>query len=162
SALTVRRLAAYETAVTIWRDAVEHQPDDPMSHYNLGVALLESAVPPQEAIAEFERTLRLDPEHTGALDNLGMLLDRLGRHEEAKTGLERALTIEPEDAVAHNNLGAVLVTLGRPADAIPHLTRALTLDVDGSKAKIHLNLGRALMDTGHAEDAIAHLEKSVR
>jgi tetratricopeptide (TPR) repeat protein len=162
SVVTVRRLAVYETPVTIWRDAVLHQPADPMAHYNLGVALVEEGRPPDEAIVHFEDTLRLDPEHTGALDNLGMLLNRLGRPEEAMRRFQHALQIEPGDAVAHNNLGAALVTLGRPEEAIPHLNQALRLDPDGSKSKVHLNLGRALMDTGHTEDAIAHLEEAVR
>jgi tetratricopeptide (TPR) repeat protein len=162
SFMTVRRLAAYESAVTIWQDAVLHQPDDPMAHYNLGVALLEEGRPPEDAKAQFEHALRLDPEHTGALDNLGMLLDRLGRPREAMTFFERALRIEPDDAVAHNNLGSVLIGLGRPEEAIAHLNLALTLKPDEPKSKVHLNLGRALMDTGRPQDAIAHLERAVR
>ena len=128
--MTVRRLAAYETSVTIWQDAVLHQPDDPMAHYNLGVALVEEGRPPQEAMMQFEHALRLDPEHTGALDNLGMLLNRLGRPREAMTRFEEALRIEPDDAVAHNNLGAVLIALGRPQEAIQRKEG----DVDGTDA----------------------------
>jgi len=162
SFMTVRRLAAYETSVTIWQDAVLHQPDDPMAHYNLGVALVEEGRPPQEAMMQFEHALRLDAEHTGALDNLGMLLNRLGRPREAMTRFEEALRIEPDDAVAHNNLGAVLIALGRPQEAIQHLNQALTLKPDEPKSKVHLNLGKALMDSGRANDAIAHLEQAIR
>ena len=162
SVMTVHRLAAYESPVTIWRDAVLHQPDDPMAHYNLGVALVDAGGPPREAMTQFEYALRLDPQHTGALDNLGMLLNRRGRSREAVTQLERALTIEPDDAVAHNNLGAALIALGRPQDAIDHLNQALVLKPDEPKSKVHLNLGWALMDTGRADDAIAHLEQAIR
>jgi Flp pilus assembly protein TadD len=82
SALTVHRVAAYETVVTIWRDAVERQPTDPMSHYNLGVALLDEHRA-DEAIRSFEQTLRLEPDHVMALDNLGGALERAGRPQDA-------------------------------------------------------------------------------
>jgi protein O-mannosyl-transferase len=154
------RLQAYESRVTIWRDTVLHQPDDPMAHYNLGVALIE-ARRPMEAVPEFEQTLRLDPEHTGALDNLGMVLNDAGRWQEAMRYFERALQIEPGDAVAHNDLGAALITLGRANDALPHLTQALTLQPDAPKSKVHLNLGRALMELGRTHEAVAHLEQAV-
>ncbi len=160
--LTVRRLAAYESAITIWRDAVNHQPDDPMAHYNLGVTLLEDAGRPDEAMTEFEHTLRLEPEHTGALDNLGMILMKRGQPEDAVAHFERALAIEPGDAVAHNDLGAALITLGRPADAIPHLEQALRFRPDEPKSKVHLNLGRALLDTGRTDEAVTHLEEAIR
>jgi protein O-mannosyl-transferase len=157
---SVARLAAYESAVTIWHDAVLHQPDDAMARYNLGVALLDEGRT-EDARARFTETLGLDPEHPGALDNLGMVLTRLGRPEEAVAHLERALAIDPDDAIAHNNLGMALIALGRPGDAVPHLERALRVGAGESKAPVHLNLGRALLDGGRDTDAIAHLERAV-
>jgi protein O-mannosyl-transferase len=160
-AVSALRLQAYETPVTIWQDAVRHQPDDPMSHYNLGVALVEERRP-ADAMPSFEETLRLDPEHIGALDNLGMVLNDMGRRDEAMRLFERALRLDPADPVAHNNLGAALITLGRPADALAHLTLALTLAPDEPKARVHRNLGRAKMELGRADEAVTHLERAVR
>jgi tetratricopeptide (TPR) repeat protein len=157
-AVTVHRLAVYETAVALWRDAATHQPDDPMAHYNLGVALVaENRL--DEAMHEFERTLALDPDHGGALDNLGMVLKRLGRPADAVVRFERALRVDRDDTVAHNNLGAALIDLGRAEDAIPHLARALA---DEPQATVHLNMGRALIDVGRADDGLRHLEEAVR
>jgi tetratricopeptide (TPR) repeat protein len=161
SALTVRRVGAYETAVTIWRDAVLHQPDDAMSHYNLGVALLD-AKRPADAIRSFEATLRLEPYHTKALDNLGATLDGLGRAEEAIVPLEEALRLDPDDEVAHNDLGAALLRLGRAPDAVVHLDRALALMGDHPTPIACLNLGAALAATGHPDEAIARFEQAVR
>lgn len=160
-ALTVRRVAAYETAVTIWRDAVEHQPTDPMSHYNLGVALLDEGRL-EEAVRAFRQTLALEPDHVMALDNLGVALERLGRPQEAVAPLEEALRLDPDDAVAHNDLGSVLIKLGRTTDAIAHLERALALMGDAPESVTYLNLGRALVGAGRAADAVAPLEQAVR
>jgi tetratricopeptide (TPR) repeat protein len=158
---TVRRVAAYDTAVGIWRDAVLNQPADAMSHYNLGVALLDENRP-QEAIRAFESTLRIEPDHTKALDNLGMALERVGRPADAVAPLEEALRIDPDDAVAHNNLGSVLIAVGRAPEAITHLERALALMGDQPRAIVYANLGRALAATGRPEEALARLEEAGR
>jgi tetratricopeptide (TPR) repeat protein len=157
-ALTVRRVAAYETAVTIWRDAVRRQPTDAMSHYNLGVALVDEHRD-EEALRSFEQTLRLEPDHVMALDNLGAALERLGRPQDAVAPLEEAIRLDPHDAVAHNNLGSVLIKLGRANDAVVYLERALALMHHERETITYLNLGRALVGAGRAADAIPPLEE---
>jgi protein O-mannosyl-transferase len=160
-AVSVRRLEAYETAVTIWEDNVLRQPDDAMSHYNLGVALLDERRF-EEAMQSFERTLVLEPDHTMALDNLGSALNSLGRPQDAIAPLEKALQIDPADAFAHNNLGSALLRLGRPQDAMPHVRRALELTSVAPNSVIYLNLGRALLESGRAPEALDPLERAVQ
>jgi tetratricopeptide (TPR) repeat protein len=159
-AVSVRRLEAYDTAVTIWQDAVLRQPDDAMSHYNLGVALLDERRF-EEARRSFEQTLALEHDHVMALDNLGSALNALGRPQDAIAPLEKALEIDPGDAFAHNNLGSALIRLGRPQEALPHLRRALELTRDAPRSATYLNVGRALLETGHAGEAIGPLERAV-
>jgi protein O-mannosyl-transferase len=160
-AVSVRRLEAYETAVTIWEDNVLRQPDDAMSHYNLGVALLDERRF-EEAMQSFERTLALESDHTMALDNLGSALNALGRPQDAIAPLERALEIDPIDAFAHNNLGSALLRLGRPQEAMAHIRRALELMDDAPKSVIYLNLGRALLEIGRPDEALDTLERAVQ
>lgn len=159
--VSARRLDAYETAVTIWEDNIRRQPDDAMSHYNLGVALLDERRF-ENAVPSFERTLVLEPDHTMALDNLGSALNSLGRPQDAIAPLQKALEIDPTDAFAHNNLGSALLRLGRARDAISHLHRALELMGDEPNAIVYLNVGRALLDTGRADEAVASLERAVQ
>lgn len=160
--VTVRRLAAWDSAVTLWTDAIRTQPDDAMAHYNLGVALLDAGRPPTESMARFEETLRLDPDHPGALDNLGLVLLRQRRYDEARRYFERAIALDPENAVARNNLGALELDLRRPAAAIPHLERALAVERDLPKGVVHRNLGKALVAVGRAEAGLGHLDRAVR
>lgn len=161
-AVTVRRLGAYETAVTLWTDTIRTQPDDAMAHYNLGVALVESGRPASEAMPRFEEALRLDPGHAGALDNLGLVLLRQRRFDEARARFERALAADPENAVALNNLGALELDLRRPAAAIPFFERALAAEPELSKAIVHRNLGKALVAVGRPEPGLGHLDRAVR
>jgi Flp pilus assembly protein TadD len=161
-AVTVRRLAVYESAVTLWTDTVRTQPDDAMARYNLGVALLEDGRPPAEAMARFEEALRLDPQHAGALDNLGLVLLRERRYDEARRRFEGAITVDPDNAVALNNLGALELDLGRPAAAVPVLERALAAEPDLPKGIVHRNLGKALVGVGRAADGLVHYDHAVR
>ncbi|MEB2286373.1 MAG: hypothetical protein B6D46_09245 [Polyangiaceae bacterium UTPRO1] len=160
-AVSIRRLAAYESAVTLWADAVRTQPTDAMAHYNLGVALVESGRSDVEATARFEEALRLDPDHAGALDNLGLVLFRQRRYDEARRLFERALAADPKNAIAANNLGALELELGRPAAAIAPLERALASEPDLPKAVVHRNLAKALVGVGRTEEGLAHADAAV-
>jgi len=160
-ATTFHRLAAYESPVTLWQDAVLRQPDDAMSHYNLGVALLD-AHRPAEALPHFERTVALEPDHGQALDNLGAALNALGRPQDAIAPLEAALRLDPQDGFAHLNLTAALLKTGRPPAAREHLDRAVALLQDEPAFDVQLNLARALLETGRADEALGHVERALR
>jgi Flp pilus assembly protein TadD len=82
-----------------WRDAIEPlravvalTPDDASAHYYLGEAYNHiDELPP--ALAAFERATALDPRNWRALKGVGMVLDRLGRREEATEAHRRAREI---------------------------------------------------------------------
>ncbi|MDD1728511.1 MAG: tetratricopeptide repeat protein, partial [Methanospirillum sp.] len=52
----------------------------------------------KEAIQCYDRTLRLDPRHVGALMNKGTILDDLGAKREAFLCFQKASTIDPKVA----------------------------------------------------------------
>ena len=57
-----------------------------------------------------------------------MVLDGLGRHDEAIAELHKAIELDPKYAAAHANLGVVLNGLGRHDEAIAELHKAIELD----------------------------------
>jgi Flp pilus assembly protein TadD len=59
--------------------------------------------------------------------NLGKILDRMGRNDEAIGQYTETLRLAPDDAEAHYCLGGVLARSGRRDEAVAHLTRALRL-----------------------------------
>jgi len=113
------------------------------------------------------------------LNNLGALLDNLGRPEEAKEKFERALEMcesllatDPQSSVyqsqvamALNNLGALLYDMGRPEDVKEKFERALKIrelllatDSQSSVYKSDVamtlnNLGALLDNLGRTEEA---------
>jgi Flp pilus assembly protein TadD len=55
--------------------------------------------------------LAIEPNNVNALNNKGIALDKLGRHEEAIAYLNRALAIAPNNVNAPNYNGNVLARL---------------------------------------------------
>ena len=114
--------------------------------------------------ALFQRTLHVTTGNAKAHNNLGNVLARKGRMEEAVRHFRSALDIRPQFAEAHNNLGLALVTVGRPGEAVSHFRQALEIDPD--YGEVMNNWGIALAKLGrHDEAAALHrasLEKDPR
>src|SRR5437764_1051659 len=70
-----------------------------------------------EAGSLYRQVLDADPNHVGALNNLGILLKKQGRLAEAVECYRLALRSNPGHANAHLNLGNALKDQGRPAEA---------------------------------------------
>lgn len=58
----------------------------------------------EEAIAQFEKALELEPNQPGIHRNLGIFLARLGRYDEAKAHLRATLQIVPNEPAARETL----------------------------------------------------------
>jgi Flp pilus assembly protein TadD len=56
------------------------------------------------AAAAFEKALRINPSNVRALNNLGLLLLRTGRLQQARPLFERALNVDPDDSFVRENL----------------------------------------------------------
>ncbi len=82
------------------------------------------------ALARWDALLAMAPGHATALHEKGLILDRLGRHDEAIDCLAAACRADPDNAVAANNLGVFLSNAGRKQDALREFRRALALQPD--------------------------------
>jgi tetratricopeptide (TPR) repeat protein len=76
-------------ALALLERAARIAPGDPQPHFNLAVSLQAIEEMPR-AISHYEQTLRIEPGHTGALNNLSDLYRRRGRAPEGweMVGLE--------------------------------------------------------------------------
>jgi tetratricopeptide (TPR) repeat protein len=92
--------------------------------------------------------------------NLGLVLDKEGRSEDAIAHFREALRINPDHAEAHNNLGVALEKLGRTDKAVTHYTEALRLRPNYALA--HNNLGVSLKKMGRMGEAVTHFREALR
>jgi tetratricopeptide (TPR) repeat protein len=160
--LTARRNADYRSPLAIWSDTVAKRPGNARAHSDLGEALM-SAGRIEEAIAQFEESLRLNPDYAETHNNLGSALSgRPGRANDAAAQFQAALRLKPNSAVVHFNLGNLWLNQpGRIDDAIGEYEAAIRLKPDYAAA--HNNLGGALSSKPERlNDAIAEYQKVLR
>jgi tetratricopeptide (TPR) repeat protein len=160
--MTFVRNQAYRTAIGLWQDTAEKMPTSARAHNNLGYLLNASGRVP-EAIAQFEKALRLDPKYIDAHNNLGSALQDLpGRLDDAIAHYREALRLKPDYPEVHWNLGnAWLHVPDHLNDAVAEYREALRYRPDFAEA--HVGLGNAWMKLpGHQNDAIAEFQEALR
>jgi tetratricopeptide (TPR) repeat protein len=91
--------------------------------------------------------------------NLGTVLDRMDRWDEARTHYERTLAINPFHARAMNNLAVGLDRRGQTPIALALYARAL--QADPGNAEVYSNLGSALIGQRRFDEALRALETSL-
>ena len=111
-------------------------------------------------LALWTDTVAQAPGNPRAHLNLGQVLFKSGRLEEAAGHFETALRLKPDYAEAHYNLGLAQSRLGRTADAIGEFEEVLRLVPDHASA--HNDLGIALAQTGRTAEAEAHFATALR
>jgi tetratricopeptide (TPR) repeat protein len=113
-----------------------------------------------EAAECYRQALLLDPDHAGALNNMGVLLMFNGQVADAVDCFRHALRGNPHHTDAHNNLGAALFQQGHLAEEIECYHEALRSDPHNADA--HTNLGIALKSRGQPVQAIECFRKALR
>lgn len=112
-----------DAAIEELQAAVRLAPDEPATHNNLGVALVE-AERLEEAEAEFQRAIELDPTTSLYHSHLADLYARQVRGEEAATELARAHALDAYDGAALQLRGLAAqgsISIPAPAmDAMSH------------------------------------------
>ncbi|HYK89362.1 MAG TPA: tetratricopeptide repeat protein [Acidobacteriota bacterium] len=121
---TYLRNADYGSPYTIWGGVLAAVPDDPRATNELGNAYRDDGRF-SDALAFYEKAIRIDPDNPGPHLNAGFMQARLGNLEMAEWHYREALRKKPSYPDAHLNLGNVLVSQGRQEEALEHYDMAL-------------------------------------
>ncbi len=156
--LTFRRNQDYQSELLIWQDTVAKAPGNVRAHNDLGLALTKHQRF-DEAIAEFQKAVKLDSEYVHAHINLGNELAKCGRIDEAVDHFQQAVRLRPGTAELHCSLGGVLVDSGRIDEGVNHLRKALDIQPDSAEARN--NMGNALARQEQLKPAIAQFMKAL-
>jgi tetratricopeptide (TPR) repeat protein len=107
----------------------------------------------EEALASYDRALKVRPDYPEALSNRGNTLKELKRFEEALAGYDRALRVRPDFVEALSNRGLALHALRRYEEALASHDRALKVRPDYTEAL--LNRGNTLQELTRFGEALA-------
>jgi pentatricopeptide repeat protein len=143
-------------AVTEYQRALAADPKHVKSHNNLALALVELDQL-EEAAGHFRASLEVEPK-AEIYSDLGFIMARLGRSDEALADYREALALDPDCASAHFNLAVSFVQAGRFGEAESHYRKALP---GRPTAETHNGLGYVLVRQGRADEAIAEFRKAI-
>jgi len=116
--------------------------DTAASHLNRGDTLFKEKRY-QEALDEFLRAAKMDPNSALAANNVGFLYFKLERFDDAILWTKKAIGIDPRRYVAYANLGDLYYQLDRPQDGRPYYEKYLELAPGTSYASaVRARLGR--------------------
>jgi protein O-mannosyl-transferase len=161
--MTWRQSHIYRNSETLYLATLSRNSACWMAHNNLG--LIWSIQPGRlnEAIAQYQEALRLEPDDAEAHNNLGNAWSRIPGHlDDQVAQFKASLRLKPNLAETHNNLGLALVQIpGRLDDAVKEYETALRLNPND--ANTHNSLGGAwLRMPGHLSDAISQFKEALR
>ena len=113
----------------------------------------------QQAKAEYEAALKIDPDQPLALNNLAFLLaERLKKPAEALPYAKHASRLQPRDDNVLDTYGWILSLNGKLGDAAGTLLRALEINRDNVDATLHL--GEVFVKQKDVEEARFRLNRA--
>lgn len=157
-AMDAYRAGDLPEAERLCREIVLAQPDHFESTHVLAVAQAGLRRYDQ-ALASYDRALRLRPNDPDVLNNRAGLLVAMGRLEEALQCYDRAIGARPDDAQAFSNRGAVLERLERFDAALANYDRAVALRPDFAEALY--NRGNVLKELKRTDAALASYDRAI-
>ncbi len=134
----------------------------PEAHLGRGLVLEFAFGRMEEAEREYRRAIQLRPTYSEAHNNLGQLLARTGRYEQALVEFDTALDnmLYKEPYVARCNKGQALWRMGRHDEGLAEMRACLSVapgHCDGRR-----ELGRLLLQDGRIKEALEELGSYAR
>jgi TolB-like protein/Tfp pilus assembly protein PilF len=127
------------------------------SHNALGFVLVLYDYDYTGSERQYRRVIELNPNYALAHQNLGVMLNRIGRHEEGMAEIRRALEIEPLSIVINRLYGDALVCSKRYDEALAQLKK--TLELDPAFPTTHLSLSALYQLTGKYAESVESYAK---
>jgi cellulose synthase operon protein C len=114
---------------------------------------------PEAAVPHYLAALKLQPDNAAVLNNMAILMGRLGKFDDGALWAERALKAAPASPAVLDTAGWIEYHRGRIAAALPYLRKSLDL-FDRPTARYHL--AAALAKAGDRQAARREFETAFR
>ena len=148
-----------KTEARQWVDkALEVNPKNLKAWYQKGWMRIESD--PDSAMADFQKALDIQPSFAIAHRDLGLILLKKRRYQEAAAHLEQAASLGLTHPKLYNFLGIAYSRTSRYRDAVKVYGKAL--DQEPNFAEAHLNLSYAYQKLNRPRDARAEYQTACR
>ncbi|MBI5845922.1 MAG: tetratricopeptide repeat protein [Deltaproteobacteria bacterium] len=161
---TFHRNADYASEEAIWTATLSVAPKSARAWAALA-KIAEGRGETEKAISLYRKAINLYPDFAVARINLGSILTKKGRLQEAVDQFAKVVESpspvikKTERAMALSNLGNVFMASGRPERAVEFFEKAVMMEPDWATALS--NLGAALAASGRPVDALRPLMRAL-
>ena len=134
-------------------------PDAPATVFSNLAELCRQKGLPLDAEQAARRAVQLEPEHAGAWNNLGIILQEAGKFTASLECLNYVASLQPDNAEVQNNLANTYRCLDDLPRAQESYQRALLLRPE--YAEVYSNLASLLSSQGRIDEAIASARRAI-
>ncbi len=145
SVRTYVRTLDWRDESTLFHTTVAAARENTRAHLNLGNVHYRAGRY-QEAIAEYQKAIDLDPNNAAAWSGSAGAYKALGDLDRAFTCMQRALAIDPGNAGFYDSFGILLVQRHQYADAAAAFRSAIAVNPALDRARFNLGLALYLQD----------------
>jgi len=128
--------------------------------FNIFGAILVKQNKPQEAIENYNKSIKINPNYYQAHNNLGVCLHGLGKIDAAIQSYQKAIEILPMHADTYNNLGAAFKEKGEREKSITYFQKAI--EFQPKHADAHNNLGVAFKELKNYKKSIYYYKEAIK
>jgi tetratricopeptide (TPR) repeat protein len=136
---------------------VAQYPDRALSYVSRG--LLFSRIKAENALADFNKAIELDPRSANAYFGRAVVYEELGSEDAALTDYTHAIELDASYTLAYFNRGRLFANLGKPDAALADYNKAIELDPKLTPA--YLNRGIVYDSQGDGEAALADFNQAI-
>lgn len=154
-----QQVGYWKDSETLWLRTLDCTTNNATARFGLGLAFHEQG-DAEDAVAQFQKALQIEPDYWKARYNLGIDLMRQGRVDEAIVAFQQVVHTRPGYAAAENNLGFALMGKGRLNEAIGCFQEALKSNPTMTMAR--RNLGEAYYKSGKVNEAIRQYQQALQ
>ncbi len=127
--------------------------------YNSRGLALSDAGRYSQAVSEYDKAIRLNPDLALAYNNRGSAHNKMGSYETAIADYNKAIELDPKLAIAYSNRASAFVDSGRFNKAINDCTKAVTLNP--GLAAAYVTRASAYIEMEEYENAILDCNKAI-
>lgn len=159
SYLTLKQNKTWKNPIQFYKRIIFFSLDSAKAHFNLALAY-EKEGKYNEAIAEYNRVLEIDPNYFLVYNNIGNIYTSKNLYDEAIIEYRRCLEIEPNYFLAYNNLGNIYGLRQEYNKAIESYEKSIELNPSYSES--HSNLGLLYLENNIYQKAEKEFREALR
>jgi len=118
-----------------------------------------------KAIEAYQNLIKVSPDNTDYLFDLGMAYENTGAYDKAKDMFAKVVELDPKRIAGLRSLGRVQIESGNSQAGLEYLTRAQALSIelqdDAERAQILQAMGVAYSTMQRPDDALKNLQESL-